>query len=282
MVVERDGLVDRDRDRRTPGGHADQLIVGGQRAVLDRPGQVAEPVEDQLPDRLEALGAPLGGNAVLHLRVPVVACRRDDLVAPAPPLPLGHLVDLGDGPVRRADVGLGRQLVERLAGAEVVLGDPEELEVAGGGRQPVDLRHDLTGWGEPLALVEPVPVPDPQPDPGDESDPAERVAGDLEQLRLRGRVTVDDVAARGHEPDPGDGRAEVLEARPGAVGPGRDGAGHRLAIDVPLVDEPEPEAVQGLAQLVDPGPRSDRNDGPIGPRRPTGRPAHRRAPARRR
>ena len=63
-------------------------------------------------------------------------------------------------------------------------------------------------------------------------------------------VDLDDVALRRDQLHPDDGGRDAMQAAPGAVGAGRDGAGHRLRVDVTEVGEGEPEREQLRVELV--------------------------------
>ena len=233
---------------------------GGKRAVLKRPFQFGKAGLDHVPQLSEALRAVLGRYRILHLGVLVIANRGDDLMARSRRSCLATCSGSGLSPgAGRFQLLAGREFGQRLAGEQIAVRYPEELEMAGGPYQVIDVGHDLIEGGHPLPLVQQVAGADRQVDLAQQPDPAKRVAGQVEQVALSGRVAVDQLAAGHYHPgSPHRGR-DVAQGGAGAVGTGRDGSGDRLLVDIALIDQRQPSLIERFAELVDPaaGPHGD-------------------------
>ena len=83
---------------------------------------------------------------------------------------------------------------------------------------------------------------------GDDAERAEAHPGGAEPRVLL--VDLDDLALGGDELHADDGRGDAVQLPAGAVGAGRDGAGHRLRVDVTEVGQREPERLQLRVELV--------------------------------
>ncbi len=83
---------------------------------------------------------------------------------------------------------------------------------------------------------------------GHDPERAEPDSSRVEDLGLLGRGAADHLAGAGDQLEADDGGGDGPVAQPGAVGPGRGGAGNGLAIDVPEVGQRQIAATQLLVQ----------------------------------